>query len=203
MKGSVAAAVVAGLLAAAPAGAAAPWQRVADPAGGFSIAVPAAWQVVPPSSTELRALVVRLAGRKQTALANQFAQVAAARRGKPTIYRFQAFAWPAPKGAVVPDVTVKTDPVTAGTTPSALPVIARQIAKALAGSAGATASAPVRRTVPAGHAVSVTGTTQLTKSLRSRFAIYLLIHRGKLYSISFRGPPTPVEGRIVAGFRFS
>jgi hypothetical protein len=197
------AAVAAVCVGAGSASAAGPWRTVADPAGGFSIAVPVAWQVVPRSTPELNALVARLSKRKQTALSNQFAEVAAARRATHTVYRLQAFAWPPPKGAVVPDVTVKTDPLTAGTTSAALPVIARQIAKALSRSPSATASAPVRQALPAGQAVAVTGTARLSKSLRSRYAIYLLIHGGKLYSISFRGPATAVETRIVVSFRFS
>jgi hypothetical protein len=202
VKALVAAAVVASTLAAgASAGGA--WRTVADPGGGYSLAVPRAWQVVPRETPQLTALVARLRRTKQTALANQFAEVAAARRLTHPLYRFQAFAWPPPKGAVVPDVTVKTDPLSAGTTAAALPAIAREIVKALSGTKGATASAPVRSTLPAGTAVSVTGTTQISKSVRSRYAIYLLIHAKTLYSISFRGPATAAERGIVERFRFS
>jgi hypothetical protein len=190
-------------VAAASASAAGPWRTFSDLTGGFSIAVPAAWQIVPRSTAELNALVARLTKTKQTALANQFREIAAVRRATHTVYRLQAFAWPPPKGAVVPDVTVKTDPLTAGTTRAALPRIAREIAKAISRSPTATASAPVRRTLPAGQAFEVTGTTRLSKTVRSRYAIYLLIHRGKLYSISFRGPATALEPRIVDNFRFS
>jgi hypothetical protein len=189
--------------AGAATGAATPWRTVAVPADGFSIAVPAAWQVVPRSTQRLNALIARLRKGRRTALELQFAEIAAARRATHTVYRFQAFVWPPPKGAVVPDVTVKLDPLRAGTTRDALPLIARQIVKALSRSAGATAAAPVARALPAGHAFEVTGTTRLSKSLRSRYAIYLLIHGGKLYSISFRGPATAVEGQVIQRFRFS
>ena len=187
-------------VAAGSAAAQEPWRTFGGPAAGFSIAVPRSWQAVPRSTLELNALVTRLRREKRIALANQFTEVAAARRTTQAVYRFQAFAWPAPKGVVVPDVTVKTDPLTAGATPAALFPIARQIVKTLAGSTSATASPPLRRALPAGQAVSVTGTTRLSKSLHSRFAIYLLIHRGKLYTITFRGPATAVESRIVESF---
>jgi hypothetical protein len=182
---------------------AAPWRTLVDPAGGFSIAVPVSWQVVPRSTPELNALIARLAKTKRTALANQLRAIAAVRRVTHTVYRFQAFSWPPPKGAVVPDVTVKADPLTAGTTSTALPRIAQAIAKAISRSPTATVSAPVRRTLPAGQAFEVTGTTKVSKTLRSRYAIYLLIHGNRLYSISFRGPATTVESRIVNRFRFS
>ena len=187
---------------AGSAAAAVSWRTVADPGAGYSIAVPTAWQVVPRSTPRLNALIARLRDDERAALANQYAQIAATRRATHTVYRFQAFAWPPPQGRVVPDVTVKTDPLTAGTTQAALPYIARQIAKALSGSATATASTPVRRTLPAGPAVVVTGMTSVTKVVRSRYAIYLLIHGRKLYSVSFRGPKTAVEDRIIASFRF-
>jgi len=190
------------LLAAGSAGAAESWRAVADPGAGYSISVPMAWQVVPRSTPELNALIARLRKEKRAQLANQYAQIAATRRVTSTVYRFQAFAWPAPKGPVVPDVTVKTDPLTAGTTQAALPFIARQVAEALAASATATAAAPVRRTLPAGPAFLVTGTTRVTKVLRSRYAVYLLIHGRRLYSISFRGPKTAVEGQIIRSVRF-
>jgi hypothetical protein len=200
---AAAAVAIAACLAATSATAGPPWRTVGDPAGGFSIALPAAWQVVPRSTQQLNARVTRLRQRKQTALADQLAQIAAARRAADTVYRLQAFPWPPPAGAVVPDVTVKTDPLSPGTTGAALPLIAREIVKALSGSGTATASAPVRRQLPAGRAFAVTGTTRLSKSLRSRYAIYLLAHGGKLFSISFRGPATAAERRIVESFRFS
>jgi hypothetical protein len=185
------------------AGAAAPWRTVAVPRDGFSIAVPGTWHVVPRSTPRLEALIAGLRKRKQTALALQFAQIAAVRRATHAVYRFQAFAWPPPKGAVVPDVTVKIDPLKAGTTRAALPRLARRIANALSRSAGATAAAPVARTLPAGRAMTVTGTTRISKSLRSRYALYLLIHGRKLYSIAFRGPATEAESDVVRRFRFS
>src|SRR4051794_23601673 len=158
--------------------------------------------MVPRETRQLGALVARLRRTKQTALANQFVAIAAARRLTHSDYRLQAFAWPPPKGAVVPDVTVKTDPLSAGTTAAALPAIARDRQGALRDE-GATASAPVRSALPAGPAVSVTGTAQISKSVRSRYAIYLLIHAKTLYSISFRGPATSAERGIVQRFRFS
>ena len=197
-------AAAAALAAVALAGGAdPPWRTVGVPADGFSIAVPRAWKLVPRSTQRLNALVADLRKQKRTALALQYAQIAAARRATKTVYRFQAFAWPPPKGAVVPDVTVKRDPLTPGTTVTALPSIAQQVAKALSRSTGATASAPVARTLPAGRAALVTGTARISKTARSRFAVYLLIHARTLYSISFRGPATAAEAQVVRRFRFS
>ena len=188
-------------LTAAATAHAADWRRVTDAAAGYSIAVPSGWHVVPRSLPQLQARIRQEVKAKHTALATQFAEVAAARRAAHTTYRFQAFAWPPPKGAVVPDVTVKTDRLTKGTTSAALPAIARQIAKSLSRSAGAKVAAPVRRTLPAGRAVLVSGSLRLSKAVRSRFALYLLVHGRTLYSLTFRGPRTAAEQRIAAGFR--
>lgn len=198
----VAAAVAAVLSVAAGSAAAADgWRTAPDRAGGYSIAVPATWQVVPRSTAELDAHVARLRAQKRMALAYQFAQIAAVRRATHTAFRFQAFSWPAPRGQVVPDVTVKIDPLSPGATPAALPRIAGQIAKTLAAAPTATATSPVGVRLPAGAAQRITGTTQISKTVRSRFALYLLIHGRRLYSVTFRGPATSVEREIVRRFR--
>ena len=64
---AVAAAVAVACLAASTATAAAPWHRITDGAGGYSIAVPAAWQVVPRSTPRLEARIaqaLRVVGRR-------------------------------------------------------------------------------------------------------------------------------------------
>ena len=86
------------------------------------------------------------------------------------------------------------------TKPGLLPGIAQQIVKALKRSRTTTVSAPVHRSLPAGQAIEVSGTTRISPSVRSRYAIYLLIHGLRLYSLSFRGPATSVESRITRGF---
>lgn len=183
---------------------AASWLTLSDPATGFSIAIPQGWKVVPRSTPALTALVARLSRRKETALASEYAEAAALRRTTHTVYRVQAFAWPAPVGDVVPDVTVKVDPLRRGTTPAALPLIARAIETALSKAKKTVVSKPVSRRLPAGPTVEITGSTQLSKHLQSRFAVYLLVHGGRLYSISFRGTPSAaLEARILERFRFS
>jgi hypothetical protein len=205
VKRAAAAAALAAVVCAGVSGAAAAdgWRTVTDRPAGYAIAVPRPWQVVPASSTRLRALILRAAKAKRTALATQLAAVAAARKTAQPVYRFQAFAWPGPPGPVVPDVTVKTDLLTTGTRASALPRIAQQIVKALARSSAATASVTAARRLPAGRAMLVSGTMRLSKSVRSRYSVYLLIHGRTLFSLSFRGPRTLAEPRIVASFRFT
>ena len=190
-------------VATGTASAAGSWRTVVDHKEGFAITVPSTWQVVPGPTTALTDLIAALDKKRQTALANQFREIAAVRRATRVVYAFQAFAWPAPKGPVVPDVTVRTSRLKAGTTQSALARIARQVSKSLAASPNATAAAPVRRILPAGRAYEVTGTTRVTKTARSRYAIYLLIHAGTLYLVSFRGPAAATETGIANRFRFS
>lgn len=204
MRRTVLTALVVAGAAAGGAHAAVPWRTLSDSGGGFSIALPAGWQVVPRSTPALHALVSQLSRRRQTALASEYAEVAALRRTTHTVYRVQAFAWPAPAGDIVPDVTVKVDTLRRGTTPTALPLIARAVEQALSRAKKTTVSKPVGRRIPAGPTVEIAGTTRLSKTLRSRYAVYLLVHGGRLYSISFRGtPPDAVEARILASFRFS
>mgnify|MGYP000350744836 CR=1 FL=1 len=200
MRVAVLAALVLGL-AGESGQAAVSWRTAVDRPAGYTVSVPRSWQVVPRSTAELDRLIARLRAEKRTALANQLAQIAAVRRATGTTFRFQAFMWPAPSGAVVPDVTVKTDPLRAGTTAAALPQIARQVAKVLASTSGATASTPVTRSLPAGRAMQVTGTTRITKTTRSRFSLYLLIRGRRLYTLAFRGPASPLELRIAERFR--
>lgn len=201
MKAVVAAVAAAAWLTAGSAAAPAPWTHVTDSVAGYSIAVPASWQVVPRSTQRLDARVAQARRLKQFALANQFAEIAAVRRKTGTVYRFQAFAWPPPKGAVVPDVTVRIAALTHSTTRVALPLIARQIAKSL--SRAASVSASRRLALPAGEAYEVAGSIPLSKTIRSRFAIYLLMHRRQLYSLTFRGPATAAERGILDSLRFT
>lgn len=195
------AAVVSVAAGTAAAAAADDWRTAPDRAGGYSIAVPVTWQVVPRSPSALDAIVARLRAEKRTALAYQFAQIAAVRRATHSAFRFQAFAWPPPRGQVVPDVTVKIDPLSPGTTAAALPRIARQVSKTLAAAPTATANAPVAVRLPAGPAQRITGTAQISKTVRSRFALYLLVRGRRLYSVTFRGPATAVEREISRRFR--
>lgn len=199
-------AIVAAAVVLVPAADGAAWQTHRDAAGGYTIAVPAGWQVVPRSTAKVSALAAHLHALHQDALANQFAEIAAARRTQPAVYRFQAFQWPAPKGAVDPDVTVKVDGVSAT---ARLPAIARQFERALGAPRGATIETPRRVQLPAGPAVRLAGTTRLGKSLHSAYVVYLLLRHTKLYSLAFRSASsqssaaTPLFEKIAARFRLA
>jgi len=192
------------VLAAAADGAA--WQTHRDAVGGYSIAVPAGWQVVPHSTAQVRALATRLRAAHQDALASQFAAIAAARRTQPAVYRFQAFQWPAPKGPVDPDVTVKIDGVART---ARLSRIATEFERALSAPRGATVEPARTVRLPAANAVRIAGTTKLGKSLRSAYVVYLLLRSTKLYSLAFRSvsPQSAAETRlftrIAVGFRLT
>lgn len=185
------------------------WRTYSDAAAGFSLAVPGSWRVVPRADAALAALERRLQQRKQLALANELAVVAAERRRVKTTFAFQALQWPAPAGPTVPDVAVRTEPLTAHTTAAALPTIARQYAKALAGAKGATLQPLAQVRLPAGRAARITGSTPLGRAkLRSGFVVYLLVHGPRLYSIAFRGSAAqtvseaPLFARVAATLRF-
>jgi hypothetical protein len=182
----LAVAVCAGVVAPSAA-AGTSWRTVSDGADGFSIAVPASWQLVPRSTKGVKARVAQLQRQKRMPLATQYAVLAAGRKGASSPFRFQAFAWPAPPGPIVPDVSVKLDTVAKGAT---LKSVAAGFRRALAKPRGARVAAPRRVVLPAGRAVELEGSIALTrknaKPLHSAYTVYLLLRGKRLYSISFR-----------------
>jgi hypothetical protein len=182
------------------------WRTVADRAGAFTIAVPKSWQIVPVSDAALENRVVRLQRQKRLALAAQYASVAASRRGAGT-FRFEAFAWPAPAGPIVPDVAVRVDRVAATAT---LGGIASGYVRSLSAPRGAVVLQRHALSVPAGSAYEVRGTVPVggTKHTRSAYDVYLLLRRARLYSISLRDSESrlaadaPLMRRVVWSFRF-
>lgn len=188
----------------APTAAAAGWRTYRDAAGGFSIAVPSSWQVVPHSTADVRRLAKRLQAQHRTALAMQLEEIAASRRTQPAVYRFQALQWPAPKGATIPDVTVKVDDVDRA---ARLSVIAAQFEKALGSPKGATVEPAKAVKLPAGPAVRISGTTRLGTKLHSAYVVYLILRPARLYSVAFRCVASqerheePLFARIASRFR--
>lgn len=206
----LAAAAAAALALSSAAGAADGWRTYGDPGGGFAIAVPARWRLVPRSDRDLAALVVRLRKRREPALAAQYAAIAAARARLHTAFRFQAFQWPAPPGPIVPDVSVKIDRLASPATKTTLAALARQYEQALGRARGATVRPAVDLTLAAGPAVRIAGTTPLGRStVRSGYVVYLLVRGTRLYSISFRAAAPRVTAdaalfaRIAGTFRFA
>lgn len=197
---------VAVLLSAALASVAvaAGWRTYRDAKGGFSIAVPAGWQVVPHATADVLALAKRLQAEHRTALATQLGEIAASRKTQPAVYRFQALQWPAPKGATIPDVTVKVDTVARA---ARLSVIAAQFEQALGKPRGAIVEPPKRVKLVAGPAVRIAGTTRLGPKLHAAYVLYLVLRSGKLYSVAFRclaaqeRAEAPLFARIVLRFR--
>ena len=179
------AALVALVLSAvlASAAIAAGWRTYRDAEDGFSIAVPAGWQVVPHATADVRALARRLQAEHRTALANQLEEIATSRKTQPAVYRFQALQWPAPKGATIPDVTVRVDTVARA---ARLSVIAAQFEQALGKPRGATVEPPAAVKLPAGAAVRIAGTTRLGPKLHAAYVVYLILRPGRLYSVAFR-----------------
>lgn len=180
------------------------WRTYHDAAGGFSIAVPSGWQVVPHSTADVRKLAKRMQAEHRTTLAVQLEEIAASRRTQPAVYRFQALQWPAPKGATIPDVTVKVDTVARA---AHLSVIAAQFERALGKPRGATVEPPRAVKLPTGPAVRIAGTTRLGAKLHAAYVVYLVLRPRRLYSVAFRclavqeRAEAPLFARIAARFR--
>lgn len=172
------------------AGAASGWKTHADRKTGFSIDVPSRWQVVPRTPKAVKALAARLRKQGKGKLADQLAVLAAGKGAAKSLasFRFQAFRWPAPKGPITTDVTVKVDAVPPGYRATDLKRVAAGVAKSLRAVHGSTAAAPVKLTVPAGPAWEIRGTLPLgTKTkLRSAYTLVLILGRDRMYELAFR-----------------
>ena len=199
---------VAAVGAASPSTAADGW-RTYRTSASCSVSVPAAWRLVPSSTAALKALASAAQSRHETQLANEYEVVLAERKAQPA-FVFQAFQWPPPSGPIVPDVSVKIDPVSKATTVADLPAIAKSYAQALAKAPKVKVDPPVRLQLPAGTAMRLAGSTPLGKtgSARSAFTVYLLLRAKQLYSLSFRFAPasatdeSPLFARIAARLSF-
>jgi len=97
-----------------------------DKAGGYAIAVPKTWQLIPRSQAGVKALIAKLKKKSSTvSLADFYSTILASQAGKSGIaaYRFQAFDWPGSLSAPVPiQVSVGISPAKRAYTARDLPV---------------------------------------------------------------------------------
>ena len=101
----MAAGVLALGLAAAGNGANVPSTTYADKAGGYTITIPKNWELVPRTVAGVKALAAKLKKKKSTAdLGNYYLTLIATpeQRQELSLYRFQAFDWPASLSQPVP-----------------------------------------------------------------------------------------------------
>ena len=161
-----------------------------DKAGGYAIAVPKTWQLIPRSQAGVKALIAKLKKKSSTvSLADFYSTILASQAGKSGIaaYRFQAFDWPGSLSAPVPiQVSVGISPAKRAYTARDLPAIGAVFANAFASNKGAKVTVPKTVTLPAGKAELVEAAIPVGGGVTNGAEVYLIPHGKKLYELSFQ-----------------
>ena len=161
-----------------------------DKAGGYAIAVPKTWQLIPRSQAGVKALIAKLKKKSSTvSLADFYSTILASQAGKSGIaaYRFQAFDWPGSLSAPVPiQVSVGISPAKRAYTARDLPAIGAVFANAFASNKGAKVTVPKTVTLPAGKAELVEAAIPVGGGVTNGAEVYLIPHGKRLYELSFQ-----------------
>jgi len=193
VRAGVAGAVAAALalvLAAGGAGATQPSTVYVDKAGGYAIAIPKTWQLIPRSTAGVQALIAKLKKKKATVpLADFYSTILSSQPGKTGInaYRFQAFDWPGSLSSPVPiQVSVGITGAKRAYTAKDLPSIGAVFANAFAANKGAKVTVPKTVTLPAGKAELVEAAIPVGGGVTNGAMVYLIPHGKRLYELSFQ-----------------
>jgi hypothetical protein len=189
-RAGVAAGVLALGLAAAGNGANVPSTTYADKAGGYTITIPKNWELVPRTVAGVKALAAKLEKKKSTAdLGKYYLTLIATpqQRQELSIYRFQAFDWPASLSQPVPvEVSVGAVVDKNVVTAKRLPAIGAVYANALKSTQGSKVLGPKPVKLPVGPAELVEAVVPNGGGVSTGVDL-LLIPRGKvLYLLSFQ-----------------
>jgi len=161
-----------------------------DKAGGYAIAIPKTWQLIPRTQAGVKALIAQLRKKKSNAaLADFYATILASQPGKSGIaaYRFQAFDWPGSLSSPVPiQVSVGITNGKRAYTAKDLPSIGAVFANALAANKGARVTVPKTVTLPSGKAELVEAAIPVGGGVTNGAMLYLIPHGKKLYELSFQ-----------------
>jgi hypothetical protein len=161
-----------------------------DKAGGYAIAVPKTWQLIPRTQAGVKALIAKLKKKSSTvSLADFYSTILASQAGKSGIaaYRFQAFDWPGSLSQPVPiQVSVGITPAKRAYTAKDLPAIGAAFANAFASNKGAKVTVPKTVTLPAGKAELVEAAIPVGGGVTNGAEVYLIPHGKRLYELSFQ-----------------
>jgi hypothetical protein len=198
----VVALAVSGAAAAAPAAKPAPKLNLwIDTAGGYSIALPVEWYVIPRTTAAIRSEIATLKRQKNTTLAAAYTSILdspLALKELP-IYRFQAFFWPPLKSLIPTEVDIQILPSTATVkyTTANLESYAVSFARSLQ---GVKAGGFTQLKLPAGTSAFFEGT--VAGSPKAGLEFYFFAHKGKLYILSFElGDAYLRQARIASTLR--
>jgi hypothetical protein len=162
-----------------------------DKTHGYSITIPAAWQLVPRPLAQVKERIALLKKKKATVdLSAALASIIATPAGRSQIsaYEFQAFAWPFDMTAtpILTEVYLGIVPVKTTLTKANLPAIGAEFANALSAPKGSKVVKPKEVDLPAGPTEYIIGTTPAGTGLATGFELYLIPHGKKLYELGFQ-----------------
>jgi hypothetical protein len=156
---------------------------------GFSILLPplhtalvgtTTWYPIPRTLAAIKQTIAGYKAAHDTSLASAYGEVDTSQLSK---YAFQAFLWPPLESVVPTEVSVQ---VVSGLhlTAADLTAAGTEYANALSGS-GTVVSSPTRLTLAAGAAEFVEANVNNGGGVHTGAALYLFVHGGRLYVVSF------------------
>jgi hypothetical protein len=189
-RAGVAAGVLALILAGVGNAADLPSTTYADKAGGYTITIPKTWELVPRTVPLVKALAAKLKKTKSTvALGNYYLTLIATpqQQQELSIYRFQAFDWPASLNEPIPtEVSVGAVVDKSTITAKRLPSIGAVYANSLKATKGTKVLGPKTVQLPVGLAELIEAVVPNGNGVSTGIDL-LLIPRGKiLYLLSFK-----------------
>jgi hypothetical protein len=174
------------------AGDAAPgWKTYRNAAGGFSIAVPAGWQVIPTTRASRLALAAKLRSSGQTDRARLVGSYAAPGHTEVSGRVFQAVQYPELAGAITTDVTVTwTELPAASRNARGLEELSSVVSGRLAREQGVTLATrqprPVSFQYGRGYLIYGSAPAAGLPGPRTGFATYLLLGHGGAFNLTLR-----------------
>jgi hypothetical protein len=178
-----------------------PGTTYVDKGGHYKITIPRTWQVVPRTVPQVKKLIAKLENKKSTGQLAAFYKhliASANERKQLSVYRFQAFDWPASLTQPVPvEVSVGIAVGSKAYGPKDLPTIGTVYANAFKSNQGAKVAAPTTVKLPAGTAELIQAAIPVGQNVYNGVALFL-IPRGKaLYELTFQIEASQLSSETV------
>lgn len=182
----------AALLASSASAANLPSTTYLDKAGGYEVAIPKTWQLVPRSVAQVQTLIAQLKKKKETELAQTYATIIGSASGRSELknFRFQAFDWP-PTSSVETDMSIAITSVPKSYGNSKLKAIGATFANQLAANPGSKVTVPKPIKLASGMTAefiegSVPAPTKAEPATGFQLFLILRPQTHRLYELSFR-----------------
>jgi hypothetical protein len=160
-----------------------------DKPGGYAIAIPKTWQLIPRTVPAVKALAAKLQKKPATkSLGGYYKGIVATQAGLAGLkaYRFQAFDWPDSLSSPVPiEVSVGVVPTKTAFSAKDLPALGNEFARSFLANKGAKVTRPKTVTLPSGRASFFQGVVPIGAGFTNGVAMYLIPHGKRVYELSF------------------